>query len=124
MTFTTWFNEIADMPAKEDGVWYDMEDGVRFDAWNTKTARIKKEKSSSELRYGHLKVNALREQCVRLVKSQEYSINKYQGAYNVDMLLEVVEAGKNIDNMKKAELFEFIEMNSKASRLMNKEIQK
>ena len=123
MTFRYWFNEIADIPTQDkDGSWYDAETGFGFAMYNKKAVREVKVLSDSEKRYGSMKVGDLRNLALRLVGSTAYSVNKNEELYDVSALKEVVESGKNIDKMKKSELFELIDMNSKASRIINNQL--
>ena len=124
VSFQEWFNN-ADIPGRDsEGRWVDWETGFAYEDCNNTPKKVKIEKTDAQKRYGDSKVVELKKIAQRLVSNQEYAVKKYSDSYDVSALEEVVEIGKNIDKMKKSELLSLIEMNSKASRLINNQINK
>ena len=121
--FIKWFNNIADMPVRDEkGNWYDLETGIAFN--NVVKGSIKPIKTETEQRYGHLKLADLKETVTRFVKSQKISIERNN---NLDTSANqiVINTYENLTGrITKSMLLEIIDMNSKASRTLNKQINK
>ena len=122
MTFTKWFNEIADMPTKrENGDWYDAETGINFSATIKTISTIK---TDSEKRYSSCKVSNLKSMVSRFISSQKISIERNSDK-DIFANIAVVESYNTLmmkSRVLKSELIELIEMNSKASRILNNQI--
>ena len=119
--FNYWYNEIADMPELVNGFWVDLETGLPFKSIKQgKKAAVEKHPDSK------LKLSALLSKAERLVKSQEYAVNKFNGLMDLALSNEVIRVAKELFGSKptKAKLLNLITMNSDASRYVNEQEKK
>jgi len=117
--FTKWFNDIADMPVRDnEGNWYDMESGIAFN--NTISTTAKTAKTETELRYGHLKLAELKETVARFIKSQKISVERNTNL-NTTANQIVIDTYENLTGrITKSMLLDIIDMSNKANKILNK----
>ena len=115
MDFNKWFAE-ADMPTKDqNGNWYDAETGFAFTEKSVSKKAI--EKTDAQMRYGACKASELKATVERLMNSQRIEIAR-TGSEVAKAVVSAYEAFNG--KMTKSEMIELIDMNSSASRVINK----
>lgn len=120
--FENWYNN-ADMPMQDkDGNWYDAEDGISY----AETIRRAAAPIVAKHPMSGLKLAELQERCRSLQRAQLNAANKHRGTLDVSKSDEVVATLDALltaaKKATKAQLLEWVDANSDASRYMNNQL--